>query len=173
MTFLRGSVLLPPGTPFREKSPWDYVPTLGEENAQESTVPLPEAMVRVVLAENNSLITQGLTNDEGEFFLRVPPEERYLVEVYFEGKLIALALIEVKGERELNIGIIDSLSTAYALAKRQENVSQVSVSPQVLQKLQGEIERLWKRGQGLEKLQAKRGLVTPSIPALDPCELIQ
>ncbi len=173
MTFLRGNVFLPPGTPFREKNPWDYVPALNEENARENLVPLPEALVRVVLPETRSVVTQGLTNDEGEFFVRVPPEAQYLVEVFFGGKLIALAFIEVKEKKELDVGAIDSLSTAYALGKIQESVFRASVSPRTLQKLQREVERLWKKGWGLEKLPAKKGLVTPPPYPFDPFGLIR
>jgi len=174
LTFVRGSVLLPRGTPFREKSPWDYVPTLKEGLQKETLIPLPEAKVRVVLPESGALVTQGLTNDEGEFFLRVPKREKYFLEVFFEGKLIALSFVEVKEEKEFDIGTVDSLSTAYAFWKKKEIRMGEEISPPPLSRLKREIERLWKKGGGLEELRIFRELEERiASSSLDPFGLIQ
>lgn len=174
MTFLRGSVFLPRGTPFREKNPWDYVPTIKRELQKTTLVPLPEATVRVILPESGAVVVQGLTNDEGGFFLRVPKKEQYFVEVIFEGKQIALSFVEVQEEKELDIGTIDSLSTAYAFWKKKEMSQGKVVPPPPMAKLKREIERTWKRGQGLEHLRMVKGW-EEKIPSsyLDPVSLIQ
>ncbi|MGC8778077.1 MAG: hypothetical protein ACP5Q4_05315 [Candidatus Caldatribacteriaceae bacterium] len=174
MTFIRGNVLLPRGTPFREKSPWDYVPGFKEGLRKETLIPLPEAKVRVVLPESGTLVTQGLTSDEGEFFLRVPKREKYLLEVFFERKLIALSFVEVREEKELDIGTVDSLSTAYAFWKKKELKMGEELSPPFLAKLQREIERLWKKGRGLEGLRMVKELEEGSSrDLLDPFGLIE
>ncbi|MGQ9472771.1 MAG: hypothetical protein ACUVRN_01780 [Candidatus Caldatribacteriaceae bacterium] len=174
MTFLRGSVFLPRGTPFREKNPWDYVPTIKKGLQKTTLVPLPEATVRVVLPESRAVVVQGLTNDEGEFFLRVPKKERYFVEVIFEGKQIALAFVEVQEEKELDIGVVDSLSTAYAFWKKKEMSQGEATPPPPLARLKREIERAWKKGQGLEHLQTvKKWEEKISSSYLDPVGLIQ
>ncbi|MEN3188116.1 MAG: hypothetical protein ABDK94_04940 [Atribacterota bacterium] len=135
-------------------------------------MPLPEALVRVTLPESRTLVTQGLTNDEGEFFLRVPKRERYFVEVFFEGKLVALSFLEVKEEKELDIGTVDSVSTAYALWRKKEIQAGGELSPPFLNRLQREIERRWKRGQGLDALRIWKDLVNKSSSPLDPFGLI-
>lgn len=167
-------MLLPQGTPFRENNPWDYVPNFKKGVQKETLVPLPEAMVRVILPESGALVTQGLTNDEGEFFLRVPRREKYFVEIFFEGKLIALSFLEVKEEKELDLGTIDSVSTAYALWKKKEVQVGEEIPPPLLHRLQREIEKLWKRGQGLENLRPWKDLAsTSSFHSLDPFGLIE
>lgn len=167
-------MLLPRGTPFREGSPWDYVPPLREGVRKETVVPLPEARVRVVLPESGALVTQGLTNDEGEFLLRVPKRERYFLEVFFEGKLLALSFVEVGDEKELDVGTVDSLATAYAFWKKREIKMGKETSPPVLSKLQREIEKRWRQGQGVESLSIMKELSDAALlRALDPLGLIE
>ncbi|MDK2897295.1 MAG: hypothetical protein PWP04_1415 [Candidatus Atribacteria bacterium] len=151
MTFIRGRVFLPKDVPFVQPDSWGYVSqTLAEE--EEIRIPLADALVRARLKESGALITKTRSNEEGEFFLRLPPREKFVLEVVKEKKILVAGLISVEKEREIDVGTLDSSSTAWLLAE-WEHLAQggagLAPLPFRLRRWAQTVEDLWRNNCGL------------------------
>ncbi|MGB4692134.1 MAG: hypothetical protein WBH59_07325 [Atribacterales bacterium] len=164
MAFIQGRILLPSDTPWARKAAREYMHfEKEEEKTKKLLAPLPDTEIKAFLLESPDLITRTKSNEEGEFFLRVPPGENYFLEFYYQSQLVALAFANSL-EEEVDLGTVDSLVTAQALKiKMGEKGSSVSVS-----ELAKNIEQMWARGEGLEKLEA-----VSNSPVSDPFHLIE
>lgn len=160
MAFIQGRILLPSDSLWVRKAAREYMRF--KEEREKLLAPLPDTEIKVFLSESPDLITQTKSNEEGEFFLRVPPGENCFLEFYSQSQLVALAFAN-STEEEIDLGIVDSLATAQALKmKMGEKGNSISIS-----RLAKDIEGMWDRGESLEKLKA----ATYSSP--DPFQLIE
>ncbi|HQE25288.1 MAG TPA: hypothetical protein PKZ70_04640 [Candidatus Atribacteria bacterium] len=164
LAFIRGRVLLPSDAPWVRRASQEYAYFGGEEKKERLLIPLSNAEVKVFMAESPDLITQTTSNEEGEFLLRVPPGEDYFLEFYSQSQLVALALVS-STEEEIDLGVVDSLTTAQALGMKMGEKTSSAFASQLAK----EIEQMWVRGEGLEKL----GTVNYSPYHSDPFELIE
>ena len=94
MAFIQGRILLPSDTPWARKAAREYMHfEKEEEKTKKLLAPLPDTEIKAFLLESPDLITRTKSNEEGEFFLRVPPGENYFLEFYYQSQLVALALL--------------------------------------------------------------------------------
>ncbi len=182
MAFLRGKALLPENTPLVQKNPWEYISVIYENNRKKSMVPVADAMVRVLLPGSRDQVTAGLTSDDGEFFLRVPSGEEYFVEVYSSGQLVLLSFQQVKNDVETDAGILDSLTTAYALyAMRkiwlgEKHFREEEFRAEEFRDLCQGVEECWMKGEGLENYSPYQqyASISPAVvQSFDPLEIFE
>ncbi|MCS7242899.1 carboxypeptidase-like regulatory domain-containing protein [Candidatus Caldatribacterium sp.] len=173
MTFLHGMVMLPADAPFHDGF-WEY----SSEGEEVPTVPIAGAKVVVLLAEGGTPVTQATTNDNGEFVARVPSGERYFLEVYVEGNLVALGFAEVGEERYHEVGTIGEESTLVAILKKRALVvsGRLEHSPDAatLQSWKENLLRLWRKGKTLLQFPPWREIAKKDAPvSLDPLRLFE
>lgn len=174
MTFLHGTVMLPADTPFHDGF-FEY-PSSDEEEAPE--VPIVGAKVLVVLAEGGAPVTQTVTNDEGEFVVRVPSGERYFLEVYVDGDLVALAFAEVGEEKHHEVGVVGSESTLSAILRKREMALSEKLGnlpdEETLRSWREDLLRLWRRGKNLLQFPPlKETAKKDFVASLDPLRLFE
>lgn len=149
MTFLHGTVVLPADAPFHDGF-WEY-PSSDDEEVPG--IPIAGAKVLVVLAEGGVPVTQAVTNDDGVFVARVPSGERYFLEVYVDGNLVALAFAEVGEEKHHEVGTIGDESTIAALVKKRTlallEKPEETPDGATLRAWREDLLRLWRKGKGL------------------------
>lgn len=171
MTFLRGVVALPADTPFNEPGFWEYTPS-GEE---APVVPVPGARVLVVLAEGGDVVTQAVTNDDGEFIARVPSGERYFLEVYVENDLVALGFAEVSEEKYHDVGTVDDASTVLAISQKRRFFfpeKEGDIDAQTLKAWRDDLLKLWRKAKGLSSFSPWKEIAKRDVTAsLDPLHL--
>ncbi len=174
MTFLHGTVLLPADAPFHDGF-WEYPPSEGEE---APTVPIAGARVLIVLAEGGTLVTQAVTNDDGEFVARVPSGERYFLEVYVENDLVALGFAEVGEEKHHDVGTIGDESTLLTVLKKRslvfpERSGDFSLEETFKSWREG-LLNLWRRGKNLLHFPPWREVAKKNVAlSLDPLRLFE
>jgi len=182
VAFLRGKALLPENTPLVQKNPWEYISVVYENNRKKSMVPVADAMVRVFLPASREQVTAGLTSDDGEFFLRVPPAEEYFLEIYSGERLVLLAFLRVGEEGETDVGILDSLTTAYALYIMrktwlgEKRFREEDFQVEEFQELCKGVEECWMRGEGLDNFAPYRRYTSLSpavVQSFDPFEILE
>lgn len=96
--------------------PFDEVIVKGTLIQQSTEEPLPYATVAVYSSADSAMVTNALTEDDGDFRLKVPPGNYYAVFQFvgFENK--TLDDLRVKGEREsISLGEVTMRSDAIAL----------------------------------------------------------
>jgi len=164
LAFVQGRILLPCDTPWVRRAAREYMYFNKEEKETKNLLaPLPDTEIKAFHTESSDLIARTRSNEEGEFFLRVPPGENYFLEFYSQSQLVALAFT-TSTEEEVDLGTVDSLVTARALKmKMGEKGRLVSIL-----ELTKDIEQMWARGEGLEKL-----VVAGSNSISDPFCLIE
>jgi len=160
LAFIQGRILLPSDSLWVRKAAREYMHF--KEEREKLLAPLPDTEIKVFLAESPDLITQTKSNEEGEFFLRVPPGENYFLEFYSQSQLVALAFAN-STEEVVDLGTVDSLATAQALKMKMGEKGDLISIPQLAK----DIEGMWDRGESLEKFRA----ATYSSP--DPFQLIE
>ena len=175
MTYLKGSLFVSNNAPFIQKNSWDYISSITPQIDGETTVPLSDAEINVLMAGTSDLICRGLSSDEGEFYLRVPSGIHCFIEVFLNQKLILMKHLQVNQKREMKVSPLDIESTAEAiLLKKMDLTYQVEpLSPLLLEKLYPQIEYCWKNGISLHELfetQDKHNNVI--ISKYDPFQLI-
>ncbi|HSV31156.1 MAG TPA: hypothetical protein VLH40_03925 [Atribacteraceae bacterium] len=182
MAFVRGKALLPENTPLVQKNPWEYISVIYKDNRKESMIPLVDARVEVFLPISRDVVSRGLTSDDGGFFVRVPAGERYFLEISLAGKLILLGYISVDDEIETDIGVLDSLTTSYALYmlrkvfQGETTDQEADFDAEDFHTLRHNVEECWKAGQGLESLAEYHRFAkcAPScLATLDPSGLLR
>lgn len=174
MTFLHGTVLLPADAPFHDGF-WEYP---SSEDEEAPTVPIAGAKVLVLLAESGTPVTQATTNDNGEFVARVPSGERYFLEVYIEGDLVALGFAEVGEEKHHEVGTIGDESTLAAILKKRALVlsgkSEDAPGEATLRSWREDLLRLWRKGKSLPQFSPwKEVAKRESAASLDPLRLFE
>ena len=178
MPFLRGRAVLPKGSLFKGENPLSYLSRLENKFDAEKT-PLAFAEVQAVLPPSGDTVSRGLTNEDGEFFLRVPSGEPLLVEVRWKGKLLLVDYIPPLSEERIDLGIVDSFKTADALLRLENFLwgkSQQSVSRKAPYALSKRIEKAISSGESLEELPEVRRLFDSFrelARSLDPLGIIE
>jgi outer membrane receptor protein involved in Fe transport len=92
--------------------------------------PLP--YVSIVVKENNTVVTGGITDDKGEFIIKNLPLKNYTVEAQFMGfKTASLNAALSDGKKEVNLGTIP-LAEEATMLQEVEIVKEVSTIEQKL-----------------------------------------
>ncbi len=175
MTYLKGAIFVSNNAPFIQKNPWDYISSITSQIEGETTVPLSDADIKVLMAGSSDLVCRGLSSDEGEFYLRVPSGINCFIEVSLNQKLILMKHLQVSEKREMKVSSLDIESTAEAiLFKKKYLITQdQSLSPALLEKIYPQIEYCWKNGISLHKLYGTQlNQDQAHIPKYDPFQLI-
>jgi len=175
MAYLKGVLLVSNNAPLIQKNPWDYISTISPQVEGETTTPVTDADLKIVLSVSSDVITRGLSSDEGDFYLRVPSGIDCFIEASLNQKLILMKYIHVQEKREINVGTLDLASTAEALLikKRLLKYQDDHISSPNLEKMFPQIENCWKNGISLSQLYMND--ITPPVTSAsryDPFHLI-
>ncbi len=174
MTYLKGELFVSNNAPFIQKNPYDHISPITSPIEGETTIPLSDAEINVLMAESYDVICRGLTSDEGEFYLRVPSGIGCFIEASLNQNLILMKYIQVKEKREMKVGPLDIVSTAEAILVKKMHLTNQGqmVSPLSLENLYPQIKYCWENGISLHKLYDSPGNHNTNISRLDPFHLV-
>lgn len=154
MPFVRGRAVLPKESFFTSENPLRYLSQL-ENKLDEEKAPLAFAEVQAILPPSSDVVTRGLTNEDGDFFLRVPSGELLLIEFRWKGKLLLIDYVPPLSEERMDLGTVDDFKAACALVNLESLLwgkSQRSTNQETLYALSKKIEKTISSGETLEEL---------------------